>query len=349
VAVETTNKKEATELLTVEQKRARIKKEISEQVVEPSNFPPFSIGDLYGKQFTEQEWLVDGLVPTEAVTILSAAPGSLKTRTTLHLAVKASKGEPLFGEFPTRQSGFLIIDEESGERLLQKQLKQLGATEDLPIYYRSFQNFKLNKTNVDLIKTDCQTYELKTIVFDSLIQMHTANENDAAEMAPVMNFLKQLAEDGYTVLVIAHDRKTGQFGRRGNSELRGSSAILGGVDAHISLLKRKDSLLIEPTKLRHAMLHKPFEVRVTGDDDHCTFEYLGESKPGDNSALKLSIVNYLVDRNEPLNQQDLLAGLKASGIKIGETKLRNILNEMLADEEMDSKPGNGKEILYFPR
>lgn len=342
------NKNEATEHLTTEQKRARIKSEIAAQAVEPSNYPPSSISDLYRRCFPEQVWLVDRLVPADAVTILSASPGSYKTRALLHLAIAASKGNPWFGEFATQQSGFLIIDEESGERLLQKQLQQLGATEDLPIYYRSYQNFKLSKKNVDLIKLDCLTYGLKTIIFDSLIQIHNANENDAAEMAPVMNFLKQLAEDGYTVLVIAHDRKTGQFGRKGNSELRGSSAILGGVDAHISFLKKKDSLLIEPTKLRHAPLHEPFEVRVTGDDDYCKFEYIGASKSGDNTELKLSVVNYLAEYGSPLNQKDLLANLKEAGVKIGDNKLREVLNEMIRDEEMVANPGLKKELLYFP-
>ncbi len=343
---EENNKNGAAEHLTTEQKRARIKKEIGEQLVEPANCAVSTLADLYSKKFPDQEWLVEGLVPKGAVTIFSASPGSFKTRALLHLAVVASRGEPWFGEFATQQSGFLIIDEESGERLLRKQLEQLGATVDQPICYRSFQNFKLNKENLDVIKLDCLTYGLKTIIFDSLIQIHNANENDAAEMAPVMNFLKQLAEDGYNVLVIAHDRKTGQFGRKGNSELRGSSAILGGVDAHISFLKKNDSLRIEPTKLRHAILHEPFEVRVTGGEDYCAFEYIGASSASDNSALKDAIAAQLAEHGT-LNQQDLRTHLNESGTKIGETKLAKVLDEMLADGDMDWKPGLGKEKLYY--
>lgn len=333
---------------SIEQKRARLNKEKADRVVEPSNYSPSSISDLYTKHFPDQVWLVDRLVPTEAVTIFSASPGSYKTRALLHLAVAASKGELWLNEFSTKQSGFLIIDEESGERLLQKQLRQLGATPDLPIYYRSFQNFKLSSENIDLLKLDCRTYGLQTIIFDSLIQIHNANENDAAEMAPVMNLLKQLAEDGFTVLVIAHDRKTGQFGRKGNSELRGSSAILGGVDAHISFLKRKDSLLVEPTKLRHAQLHPSFEVRVTGDDDFCEFEYIGAFSQNDNSFLKVAIANRLAENDGVLlNQQALLADLKEANVRVGETKLRSVLDEMEKDEDVRWKPGTGKEKLYF--
>lgn len=345
--VENSNQKE-TEQPTTQQKIARIIKERSEDVTDPTLCGVSSIADLFQKKFPEQEWLVDELVPAQAVTIFSASPGSYKTRMLLHLATVASRGEPLFGEFATKQSGFLIIDEESGERLLHKQLKQLGATEDQPIYYRSFQNFKLNKINIEWIKRDCRRLGIQTIIFDSLIQMHNANENDAADMAPVMNHLKQLAEDGYTVLVIAHDRKTGQFGHQGSSELRGSSAILGGVDAHISLRKKKDHLRIEPTKLRHAILHEPFDVHVTGSEDYCEFEFVGSVKPVDNNeALKVAIANQLAEHGT-LNQQDLRTSLNNSGTNVGETRLAKVLDEMLASEDdLVWKPGNGKEKLYY--
>jgi hypothetical protein len=330
----------------VETKRARIREERSRHVVKPSDFAPAHISELLHKEFAEQEWLVEGLVPCNAVTIFSAAPGSLKTRTLLHLAVVAAKGEPLFGEFPTKQSGVLIVDEESGEYLLNQQLRQMGADDSLPILYRSFQNFKLNSENIELIKDDCRRYELKVVIFDSLIQIHNKNENEATDMAPVMNFLKQLAETGLTVLVIAHDRKTGINGRMGNSDLRGSSAILGGVDAHISMLKRKDRLTIEPTKLRHGLLHEAFEVIVTGDKDSCTFEYQGSVKAAKAFALK-SAIKAQVQENGQLNQQDLLSRLNESGFKVGMSKLRDILNDMDTDKEIDWYKGTGKEKIYI--
>jgi hypothetical protein len=324
----------------------RIEKEASKYVIEPSNFAPQHISELLHKKFPKQEWIVDRLVPANAVTIFSAAPGSYKTRALLHLAISVAKGELLFDKFSTKQSGVLIVDEESGEPLLNKQLRQLGATDDLPIMYRSFQNFKLNDENIRLLQLDCMTYGLKVVIFDSLIQIHNAEENEATAMAPVMNHLKQLAEGGLSVLVIAHDRKTGQYGRKGSSELRGSSAILGGVDAHISFfVKKKTTLVIEPNKLRHGLPLQPFEVLVKGDDDSCSFEFQGEAKIGDNSIIKAAIVNALQE-HEKLNQQDLLSTLNNSGTKVGENRLRDYLNDMVEAEELDWKQGVGRTKVY---
>ena len=92
------------------------------------------IDELMGQYYPEQEYIVDRLIPDASITILSGTSRSFKTYTLLEIAISVAKGEPLFGQFETLHGGVLVIDEENGERLLQKRLYQLGATVDLPIY-----------------------------------------------------------------------------------------------------------------------------------------------------------------------------------------------------------------------
>src|SRR4051812_45580402 len=91
--------------------------------------------DLLAEQFPPEIWLVDGLVPDEGVTIISGSPGSFKTWLYMELAVKVATGKLAFGHFNTKQTGVLIIDEESGKRRLQKRFKQLAATDDMSIHF----------------------------------------------------------------------------------------------------------------------------------------------------------------------------------------------------------------------
>lgn len=320
--------------------------EASEDNHELTCSPAISFAELLQKKYPEQEWLVKELIPANSLTIFSAPPGTYKTRVLLNMAVAVTRGEPLFGKFETQQSGVLIVDEEGGERLLQKQLLQHGATNDSAIYIRSGQNFILSDKSVDLLLEDCKKHNLSVIIFDSLACIHQADENSATEMTPVMKHLKRLAKH-VSVLVIAHDRKTGINGRRGNNELRGSSAILAACDAHIFLKKRGERLVIEQTKLRHARLHEPFELLiVSGSDESCDFEYLTTSKQDVDEAFKVAIANQLAEHDNKLCQKELLELLNRNGTKISEYKLRIVIQAMLDSDDLNTTAGSGNTTYY---
>ena len=80
------------------------------------------IGHLMAKDFPEQMYLVDRLVPDAGFTIFSGAPRSYKTFVLLELARCVASGQPFLGHFNTQQANVLLIDEENGERLLQQRI-----------------------------------------------------------------------------------------------------------------------------------------------------------------------------------------------------------------------------------
>src|SRR5689334_2772105 len=114
-----------------------------------------TFSDLMGREFPALEWLVEGLVPASSIIAISGYPASYKTWLVLDLALKVAKGEPLFGKFPTGQTGILLVDEENGERSLQKRFKTLKAERaTLPLFWTSLNEFKLTEETVDhLIKS----------------------------------------------------------------------------------------------------------------------------------------------------------------------------------------------------
>ena len=160
----------------LEERIQEIEKEIPEKT-DTSKFKPISLFDLMAKKFKDTTWVVEKLVPLEGITAISGSPATYKTWVILDLALKVASGDILFDKFVTVQSNVLLIDEENGERLLQKRIKKIGGKFELPIYFLSLKGFILSKKIVaDIIKL-AKEKNIKLIILDSLVRIHETDEN----------------------------------------------------------------------------------------------------------------------------------------------------------------------------
>src|SRR4051812_5447871 len=132
---------------------------------------PIPLADLMVKEFPEANWLVEGLIPSEGMTVLSAAPSSFKTWLLLDLAICIASGKSLFGQYKTSETGVLIIDEEDNERLLQQRLSMLGAKIESPIHLLIEQGFQLTDKWVSQTIEHCLENGLGLVTFDSLVRI----------------------------------------------------------------------------------------------------------------------------------------------------------------------------------
>ena len=304
------------------------------------------LDDLLDEKIPEQVWLVRGHIPAAAFTIISGQPSSYKTRFALDVALSVVKGNPLYGKLQTKQaSGVLIVDEESGRFLLHRQLREQGAHKGLPIRISSYNDFKLSEESVRLLLHECQAYSLDTVIFDSLSHIHNANENEASEMTRVLKHLQKLTEKGITVMVIAHNRKEGQFTGYGGNEVRGSSAIFAAADAQLTLIPKGDGrIIVRQNKLRYAKLPPQFELMVTDAEDSFAFQYIG-TVAGKKDILASAVLE-LLTRHDKLNQKEMLEKLKDTGVKANDHNLPKILAVLLEEGKIILVPGLGNNKYY---
>lgn len=307
------------------------------------------ISQLMAKEFPEQMYLVDRLVPDAGFTIFSGAPRSYKTFALLHLAQSVASGKPFLNQFPTQQTGVLLIDEENGERLLQQRMRLMGIAEDLPIFYTPIMGFVLSDENVETVIEKCYEHEIGLVIIDSLIRVHSAEENSAKEMAAVSRQLRKFTESGIAVIVTQHNRKQGAFNGGAGNEMRGSSEILAAADGHIGM-SRKDKFYIrfDQTKQRYALELEPFEVKINADETSFAFEFIGFLKPhADKDEILREAVIALLTETTQLRQKDILDKLAELGVKTNEHTLRRLLSRW-ESEELISPPvvGSGNTKLY---
>lgn len=307
------------------------------------------INQLMQKEFPEQVYLVDRLVPDAGFTIFSGAPGSYKTFALLELARCVANGQPFLGYFETHQANVLLVDEENGERLLQQRMRLMDVAEHLPIFYTPTTGFMLTDENVEAAVAKCHEYNIRLVIIDSLVRVHGMSENDAKEMATVSRQLRKFTENNIAVIVTHHTRKRGNFHGGAGEAMRGSSEILAAADGHIGVSrKNKFYVCFDQTKQRYAVELGVFEAKVDGDDNHFRFEFVGFQKPQANKdEILRDAVTMLLSENNQLRQKDILDKLGELGVKTNEHKLRSLLATW-ESEGLLSPPdtGSGNTKLY---
>ncbi|MFA6094659.1 MAG: AAA family ATPase [Candidatus Paceibacterota bacterium] len=309
-------------------------------------FNPKHVSELLNAKFTNSEWVVKDLVPSEGLTFVSAPPSSYKTWLIAGLAIAVAKGEKLFGIFETKQSSVLIVDEESGCRQLQSRLKLLGVTSNVPIYFCS-------KTGYKIEEMADQTLEFATekniglIIYDSLIRIHDRDENSASEMSKVFQKLQVLGKEK-AVISIHHTRKS-QDGLFLSREMRGSSDILAVADSHVSIKRLKNEqncIYVEQTKLRQEKEHPQFKLRFDDKSTPYSFAYEPTEKKDNMLEINKVVAETIRTVGKPICQKDLKKIIDQSGKEIGMPTLTNILSELSKKGEIFRKKGLGNAILF---
>lgn len=305
--------------------------------------------DLLAEKFPPEVWVVDELIPDESVTILSGSPGSFKTWLYIDIAVKVSKGERVFGHFKTKQTGVLVIDEESGKRRLQKRFMQLGATDDTPIHFTSRIGYKMNRIYVNAIAQKARELGTGLIVFDSFTRFNNADENASGDMAELMDYYRQLADAGFSVLILHHNRKGVAGQANPATEMRGSSDILASADCHIAVSRTGQSEFVKLTQTKNRDVWEPLPFELRFHENASQFEYVGSEKSSAEKRRELlDEVSATVYENQGLSKRQLIATIKARGFKGKDKKISDLLDELTASAEIFVQPGERNSYKYYP-
>jgi len=308
-----------------------------------------TFSDLIKTEYKDTQWLVEKLIPHEAVTIISGSPRSYKTFVALDIAIKIASGEKLFNKFNTKQSSVLILDEENHPRILKQRAEILSQKTNLPIFFSSKKNFLLNEKSTREVIRFSKEKDIKLVIFDSLICIHDSDENMASEMRKVMKNFKEITNHGISAIVLHHHRKKGNSSSSASQDMRGSSDILAQVDVHLAVDRRGNdaSITIQQNKLREAQEMEPFIVNFRSDGDKGYFEYGGarKGKTDKKESLRKEIISSLENSSTPPSKTELWKLVKENGIKAGHSTFKTVIENMVEEKEVTTKKGNKNSVL----
>lgn len=310
---------------------------------------PASLDELLTKEFPPNRWLAEGLIPLQGITILHGQPTAGKTWLILDLAIAVSQGKPLLNQFQTKQTGVLLLDEESGEWLLHERFKTLRAPLELPIHYLTMASSKFTESFVEHLIEWCHDNEVGLVMIDSLVRIHGGDENTAQDSAKVFRLIRMLTSVGITVVIVHHNTKASANGEYG-SQMRGSGDIQASVDCQLSLTRpyRDEYLVLEQIKNRNAPELPAIELNFINHETYSEFVYIGQIKGGDKRAELKPLILQVIGSEPGISQTNLHKQLMDLGHGTHIKTLRKLLIAMeKADNSITRTKGAKNSICYF--
>jgi len=293
--------------------------------------------DLDTFEIEEKNWIVEKLIPSRSVCVLTGKRGTMKTFIALQMAYSIASGEDFLGKFQTKQGGVLYLDKENGVPIMKgrKNLIKTGMDlkEKLKVGYICFSQLKIDK-NTDVWKIEEEIINHKPTLFivDTYRRGITFDENDAGAVSHLfVDVLRPLVEKyNISILLIHHDRK-GRIGETTDEmdEIRGSSDLANYADIILKMERPKGGgLILKQLKNRGAMEEEPISIKAEFDDISVKMTYEGEFKKMSKAERCVEALCLWVE--EKYLHQFSTKDAKEIAFKRGfkESTFKNALNEM---------------------
>ncbi len=268
--------------------------------------PPFRIEGLPDVRTLDgrTEWLLDGLIPRGAITLLTGDSGVGKSTLALAIAGAVAHGQPCLGCSP-KQARALYVDGENPLHVAKERLERLGiaSTDALHIWGGWNDPTPTGPDSPEVIEFARERSGL--IVYDSLIQFHRGSEQDSSETRRYLNQYRHLANQGAAVLLLHHTGK-GENAK----QYRGSSDIKAAVDQAFCL-----ELIGEAERSIRTLRLTPFKSRIAHVDP-LRIEWSEQGFRLSESRIKTNreIVEGIIAARPDMNGKEIVSCAQAAGV-----------------------------------
>lgn len=264
-------------------------------------------------QSAARRWLIEGLWAESAVGIVGGEPKCCKSFLGLSMAVSVAAGVPCLGRFPVATRGpVLLFAAEDAPHIVRERLQGICASARVP--WDSLDVHVIVDPVVRLDVPDDRTALLaeverlrpRLVVLDPFVRLHRIDENAAAEVAPLLAYLRVLQRSfGCAVALVHHARKGGHA--RAGQALRGSSELHAWGDSNLYLRRDGERLLLS-IEHRAAASSSGLELALAERTGGLTLHVRDDAGPaaaeGPRSPAE-RILDALSDASTPLTRREL--------------------------------------------
>ena len=224
-------------------------------------------------QAEANRWLVEGLWSERAVGIVGGEPKCCKSFLALDVAVAVASGAPCLRRFRVPRPGAVVLfAAEDALHVVRQRLEGIARAAGV-----DFQSLDIHVITAPVLRLDhvadqqrltetIAAIQPRLLVLDPFVRLHRIDENAAAEVAPLLAYLRTL-ERCYAigVLLVHHARKGGSRVRAGQA-LRGSSELHAWGDSNLYVQRRGDTLrLTVEHRAAPSTSGLALELRACGD------------------------------------------------------------------------------------
>src|SRR6266545_2745741 len=221
----------------------------------------------------EQRWLIEDLWAAEAVGIVGGEPKCGKSFLALDVAVAVASGALCLRRFrPARTGRVLLFAAEDALHVVRARLVGIAQAAGVAFDTLDIQVITAPTVRLDLpedqhrLRETVALLQPTLLVLDPFVRLHRIDENAAAEVAPVLAYLRDLERHFHTAVLLVHHARKGAGHARAGQALRGSSELHAWGDSNLYLRRRGDTLCLaiehRAAPSRDGLV---LELRVAGD------------------------------------------------------------------------------------
>ena len=240
----------------------------------------------------ERRWLVEGLWGNQAVGIVGGEPKCCKSFLALDMAVAVATGAPCLRQFKVKQRGrVLLFAAEDAQHIVRRRIEGIARAaevcfETLDLQVITTPTLRLDvKADRQRLTETIQSVRPRLLVLDPFVRLHRVDENAAAEVAPLLGYLRELQRRFQVAVLLVHHAKKGAAHARAGQALRGSSEIHAWGDSNLYLRIKNNDLMLT---IEH-------RAAPSGDGRHLELHEKGK-------ALALQIVDKIASKSEPVEK-----------------------------------------------
>ena len=293
----------------------------------PSDLPFRSVFDVLQDQPKQVEWLVDGLLAANGVSLLGAAPKVGKSTLARCLAAAVSLVDANWLGRETATGKVIHLALEESDRTVSDHYAKIGAyTPAILVPSGPLPRLSLDD-RLTLIERAIREYEPKLLIIDPLFKFCRVQDgNSYSEVTNALDPIVGLARsESVHIMIVHHNRKSG--GEHGD-EFLGSTAIAGSADTLISMRRERD------VRMYYAQGRDGVEVPETilTMDLNGWVSEAGTRQAAKHAIIKAAVWDYLADQDCPVTQRDIQAAVEGRG-----TTIKYSLDEMVAAGQVTQK------------
>lgn len=199
----------------------------------------------------EQRWLIDPLWAEQAVGVIGGEPKNYKSFLALDMAVAVASGAPCLGRFEVRSPGrVLLYAAEDAATTVRERLEGISRAagcelESLDIQVIIVPSLRLDMPG-DRHKLTATIAQLRPrlLILDPFVRLHRCRENESAEVAPLLAYLRELQRQFAVAVTVVHHARKGADKARAGQALRGSSEFHAWGDSNLYLRRRSERLVL---------------------------------------------------------------------------------------------------------
>lgn len=282
---------------------------------------------LQRKQFPVQRFVIPGIIPDGAATLLAGGPKKGKTWLALGWALGVAGGGTVLGTLNVEQGTVLMLALEDGERRIQTRIEMMTPDDsDWPENLHIYTEWpRLDETGLPLLGGFLDEHpDTRLIIIDTLKKVRPRGDRKSNPYDldyEAVSGLSQLAQERNIAIVVTHHTRKAKSDDV-LEEISGTNGLTGGCDGAIVMHRERgsaDSML----KLIHRDTEEK-DIPLKWDEQLSGWAIAGDGEFIKLSAPRAKILQALKDHGGLMTPKEIS---KASGVLYG--TVRNLLGEMV--------------------